>query len=100
MAEQHRRDRVADIDRLDRCVADAIIGIDTLWGGDAMAVSGAGRFVADSWFSGADLPAAYTHEAAARVRASGGLAAATPDTAAIDAYLQAVDVPAAIAGMA
>ena len=31
-------------------VADAILGIDTLWGGDVMNPSGTGRFIADSWF--------------------------------------------------
>jgi hypothetical protein len=47
-----------DLTSLDRLVADAIIGIDTLWGGDVMHLSGTGRFIADSWFSGAPLPPA------------------------------------------
>jgi hypothetical protein len=81
---------------LDRLVADAIIGIDTLWGGDVMNPSGTGRFIADSWFSDVPLPVAYTHEAAARTRASGGVGAKQPDRAAIDAYLAAVDVRGAI----
>ncbi len=73
-------------------VGNAILGIDTLWGGDVMCASGTGRFIADSWFSDEPLPAAYTHPTAARVRASGGVAAKEPDRAAIDAYLAAVDV--------
>ena len=46
-------------------VADAVLGIDTLWGGDVMAASGAQRCVADSWFSREPLPLAYAHESAA-----------------------------------
>jgi hypothetical protein len=85
---------------LDERTATAILGIDTLWGGDVMNPSGTGRFIADSWFSDEQLPAAYTHPAAARVRASGGVSGKPPDAAAIDAYLAAVDVRAAIEGMA
>jgi hypothetical protein len=81
-------------------VGNAILGIDTLWGGDVMCASGTGRFIADSWFSDEPLPAAYTHPAAARVRASGGVAAKEPDREAIRAYLDAVDVRGAIAGLA
>ena len=55
-------------------MADAILGTDTLWGGDVMCPSGTGRFIADSWFSDEPLPAAYKAPAAARVRASGGVA--------------------------
>jgi hypothetical protein len=85
---------------LDRLVADAIIGIDTLWGGDVMHPSGTGRFIADSWFSGAPLPPAYTHPTAAPVRQSGGVAGQQPDKAAIESYLSAVDVHGAIRGIA
>jgi hypothetical protein len=81
-------------------VADAILGIDTLWGGDVMNPSGTGRFIADSWYSDEPLPAAYTHPTAAKVRESGGVSAKAPDLAAIDAYLAAVDVRGAIAAMA
>jgi hypothetical protein len=81
-------------------VGNAILGIDTLWGGDVMCASGTGRFIADSWFSDEPLPAAYTHPAAARVRASGGVAAKEPDREAIRAYLDAVDVRGAIEGLA
>ncbi len=77
-------------------VATAIVGMDTLWGGDVLSVSGTGRFIADSWFSDEPLPEAYTHPAAARLRETGGVAARAPDAAAIDAYLAAVDVPRAI----
>jgi hypothetical protein len=80
-------------------VGNAILGIDTLWGGDVMCASGTGRFIADSWFSDAPLPRAYTVAEAANVRQSGGVSAKTPDVAAIDAYLAQVDIPLAIAGM-
>ena len=77
-------------------LGNAILGIDTLWGGDVMCASGTGRFIADSWFSDEPLPIAYTHPAAARVRESGGVSAKAPDREAIDAYLKAVDIRGAI----
>ena len=50
---------------LNHLTATAILGIDTLWGGDVMNPSGTGRYIADSWFSDEPLPEAYTHAAAA-----------------------------------
>jgi len=91
---------VLEMTGLERSVADAILGIDTLWGGDVMNPSGMGRFIADSWFSDAPLPTAYTHPTAAKVRETGGVSAKAPDRAAIDAYLSAVDVHGAIQGIA
>ena len=76
----------------DADVAEMVIGIDTLWGGDVMNPSGTGRFIADCWFSDEPLPAAYTHVTAAALRAGGGAGAASPDVAAVDAYLAEVDV--------
>ncbi len=87
------------MDQVGRLVADAILGIDTLWGGDVMCPSGTGRFIADSWFSDEPLPAAYTVPAAARLRETGGVSGKTLDRAAIDEYLRQVDLPAAIAGL-
>ena len=54
------------MDQLDELIATAILGIDTLWGGDVMNPSGTGRFIADSWFSDEPLPPAYTHPTAAK----------------------------------
>jgi hypothetical protein len=88
-----------DEGKLTSTTATAILGIDTLWGGDVMNPSGTGRYIADSWFSDEPLPEAYTHSAAARLRETGGVAAQSPDHAAIDAYLAAVDVPGAIEAM-
>ncbi|HZZ85113.1 MAG TPA: hypothetical protein VFE30_11295 [Anaeromyxobacteraceae bacterium] len=85
--------------RLAPALATAVLGLDTLWGGDVMNPSGAGRFIADSWFSDEPLPAAYTHPAAAALRQGGGVSAAAPDLAAVDAYLSAVDVPGAVAAV-
>ncbi len=85
---------------LDRLVANAILGIDTLWGGDVMHPSGTGRFIADSWFSDAPLPIAYTHPTAGRLRKTGGVSAKRPDRAAAQSYLAAVDVYGAIQGVA
>ncbi len=85
--------------QLDLFVADAVLGIDTLWGGDVMNSSGTGRFIADSWFSDEPLPAAYTHPAAALLRQSGGVGAKEIDRDAFASYLRDVDLPAAIEGL-
>jgi hypothetical protein len=84
---------------IDRMVADAILGIDTLWGGDVFHPSGAGRFIADSWFSMAPIPSAYTDPTADRLRQTGGVTAAQPDHEAIRSYLAVVDVRSAIQGI-
>jgi hypothetical protein len=84
---------------LDATTATAILGVDTLWGGDVLDPSGAGRFIADSWFSDEPLPLAYTHPAAARLRRTGGVAGKQIDLAAVDAYLAEVDVPGAVADL-
>jgi hypothetical protein len=85
--------------RLEEVLGAATLGIDTLWGGDVMCPSGTGRFIADSWFADEPLPAAYTAPQAGAVRQSGGVSAKSPDLEAIEAYLNHVDIPAAIAGL-
>lgn len=87
------------MDRVAKFVADAVLGIDTLWGGDVMCASGTGRFIADSWFSDEPLPPAYTVPAAARVRESGGVAGKTVDRNAVEEYLKQIDVLGAIEGV-
>jgi len=87
------------MDQAGKYVADAVLGIDTLWGGDVMCPSGTGRFIADSWFSDEPLPAAYTHPSAARVRETGGVGGKTVDREAVEEYLRQVDLLAAIAGV-
>lgn len=87
------------MDQVAKYIADAIIGIDTLWGGDVMCPSGTGRFIADSWFSDEPLPAAYTVAPAAKLRESGGVSGKNIDRKAVDEYLRAIDLPAAIAGV-
>ncbi len=87
------------MDKAGRFAADAILGIDTLWGGDVMCASGTGRFIADSWFSDEALPPAYTVASAGAVRKSGGLSAKTIDRQAIERYLREIDVSAAITGV-
>ena len=86
--------------RLDRAVADAILGLDTLFGGDVANPSGTGRFIADAWFSNEPLPEAYAGPLAAAVRGGGGVSAGEPDRAAIESYLRDLDLPGAIAGVA
>jgi hypothetical protein len=80
----------------DMTIAEALIGIDTLWGGDVMNPSGIGRFIADCWFSDQPLPAAYSHPSAPALRANGGVGAREPDLASIKAYISAVDVGGSI----
>src|SRR5690349_2260652 len=87
------------MDQVSRYVADAVLGIDTLWGGDVMCASGTGRFIADSWFSDEPLPSAYTKSSAARVRETGGVGATNLDRSAIETYLSDIDIPAAISGI-
>lgn len=93
------RSKGVTMDPVAKHVADAVLGIDTLWGGDVMCASGTGRFIADSWFSDEPLPAAYTDKTAARVREAGGLSGKEIDREGIDEYLKKVDLPAAIAGV-
>ena len=87
------------MDKVGGLVADAVLGIDTLWGGDVMCPSGTGRFIADSWFSDEPLPLAYTAPSAAKLREFGGVSGRNVDRAAVEQYLRDVDIPAAIAGM-
>lgn len=87
------------MDKVGRFVAEAVLGIDTLWGGDVMCPSGTGRFIADSWFSDEPLPKAYTVAAAARVRETGGVSGKEIDRAAVEEYLRQVDLRLAIAGV-
>jgi hypothetical protein len=91
------RGNAVDLAGLDAALADAILGIDTLWGGDVMNPSGVGRFIGDCWFSDVALPVAYTHPTAAALRSNGGVGARTLDVATVDAYLAVVDVRSAIA---
>jgi len=87
------------MDQAGKFVRDAILALDTLWGGDVMCPSGTGRFIADSWFSDEPLPPAYTLPAAERIRISGGVAGKTLDREAVDQYLSQINVPAAIDGL-
>ena len=87
------------MDQAGKYVADAVLGIDTLWGGDVMCASGTGRFIADSWFSDEPLPTASTHPSAARVRETGGVGGKIVDREAVEEYLRQVDLPKAIAGV-
>ena len=87
------------MDLVGKYVADAVLGIDTLWGGDVMCPSGTGRFIADSWFSDEPLPDAYLHPAAKKVRESGGVSSKNVDQEKLKQYLLEVNLPKAIAGI-
>ncbi len=87
------------MNQLDKFVADAVLGIDTLWGGDVMCPSGTGRFIADSWFSDEPLPAAYTHPAAEHLRQFGGVSGKSVDLEKVDTYLRELNLPQAISGI-
>ncbi len=54
-------------------LASAIIGVDTLWGGDVTSPSGMGRFIADCYFSGKPLPGLHGSDAAKALRSFGGV---------------------------
>jgi hypothetical protein len=86
------------MDQAECYIAEAVLGIDTLWGGDVMCPSGTGRFIADSWFSDEPLPTAYSHPAAARLRQAGGVAG-KEIMATLDEYLAAIDLTSAITGV-
>ncbi len=87
------------MDKAGKFAADAILAIDTLWGGDVMCPSGTGRFIADSWFSGQPLPPAYTLPVAARIRTSGGISSERLDRDAVEEYLRQIDVTGVIEGL-
>ncbi len=87
------------MDKAGKFAADAILAIDTLWGGDVMCPSGTGRFIADSWFSDEPLPPAYTLPTAARIRTSGGVSSKNLDRDAVEEYLRQIDVPGVIEGL-
>ncbi len=75
----------------EQSVAGAIISIDTIWGGDVNNRSGTGRVIADSYYSGKDLPACYDGDDAAALRSSGGAGAKNPDKQTIRNYIARVN---------
>jgi hypothetical protein len=83
------------MDRIGKLIAEAVIGIDTLWGGDVLCASGTGRFIADSWFSDEPLPAAYTLPAAAKIRQAGGVTGKDLEWKSVEEYLGQIDIPGA-----
>ena len=83
------------MDRIGKLVGDAVIGIDTLWGGDVLCASGTGRFIADSWFSDEPLPAAYTIPSAERIRKAGGVTGKELERKIVEEYLREIDIPGA-----
>lgn len=76
------------MNHLDQLIANGVLGVDTLWGGDVMCPSGTGRFIADSWFSDEPLPLAYTTPGAAKLRELGGVTGKGVDKALFDQYLR------------
>jgi hypothetical protein len=84
------------MDRIGRLVADAVLGVDTLWGGDVLCASGTGRFIADSWFSDEPLPPAYTAPSAAKIRQAGGVTGKDLNGRTVEEYLSQIDIPGAV----
>ena len=80
------------MDQLGKLIANAVIGVDTLWGGDVLCASGTGRFIADSWFSDEELPMAYTIPAAAQIRQAGGVTGKETERAVVEEYLKQIDI--------
>ena len=87
------------MDQLAHYVADAVLGVDTVWGGDVMCPSGTGRFIADSWFSDEPLPRAYTHESAQHLRQAGGVSGRDLDRTKVETYLRDLSLKDCIAGI-
>ncbi|WP_348261947.1 hypothetical protein P8935_19350 [Telmatobacter sp. DSM 110680] len=87
------------MNQLDHYVAEAVLGVDTLWGGDVMCASGTGRFIADSWFSDEPLPRTYSHRSADHLRKAGGVSGKDLDPKQVDAYLRDLNLAAAISGI-
>lgn len=75
------------LDDYEQAVAGAIIAIDTIWGGDVNCRSGMGRVIADSYFSGKELPGCYEGAEADALRKSGGVSAKEPDRELVLAYI-------------
>lgn len=78
------------LDEYEQSVAGAIISVDTIWGGDVNNRSGTGRVIADSYYSGKDLPGCYDGDDAASLRKSGGAGAKAPDRETIRKYIARV----------
>jgi len=57
----------------DENFATLTLGVDTLFGGDALAESGADHMIADTWTSGAEPPAIYSSPEAIQLREAGGV---------------------------
>lgn len=81
------------MEQIGKLVADAVLGIDTLWGGDVLCASGTGRFIADSWFSDEPLPAAYTIPPAGRIRQAGGVTGKESNKKDVEEYVAQIDLP-------
>jgi hypothetical protein len=81
------------MEQIGQLVADAVLGIDTLWGGDVLCASGTGRFIADSWFSNEPLPTAYTNPSAARIRHAGGVTGKELNKKDVEEYVAQIDLP-------
>jgi hypothetical protein len=86
------------MDQAGKYVADAVLGIDTLWGGDVMCPSGTGASLPIPGFpmSRCLLPTRIR-----RRRVCGNPAASRQevDREAVEEYLRAVNLPQAIAGI-
>lgn len=84
------------MNQVDQLIANGVLGVDTLWGGDVMCPSGTGRFIADSWFADEPLPIAYTAPAAASLREIGGVTGKNIEKKTVDEYLVQANLPATI----
>ena len=84
----------------DLAVATAIVGVDTLWGGDVNNPSGMGRFIADCYFSGKDLPPCYQHPIAVKLRdGSDGVLGDKATNDEVMTFLREVEFYEAVAAM-
>lgn len=77
-------------------IATAIIGVDTLWGGNVDDVSGTNRFIADSYFSDYELPPCFFDVTADALRQTGGVLGKKVSNEDISAFVEKFAIREAI----
>jgi hypothetical protein len=84
---------------LDDLLCRALLGIDTLWGGDFQSPSGANKVLVDAWLSDKPLPSIWNTVSAAATRASKGMEGDPPDFEAITGFLAEMDFPLVLSNL-
>lgn len=77
-------------------IATAIIGVDTLWGGNVDDISGTNRLIADSYFSDYELPPCFFDVTADALRQSNGVLGTSVATKDVVAFVEKFAIREAI----